>query len=104
VKVTEGPEYNITSTQDKVNFVKAGSYAVVGNLPATWHNADKTCTLVCQSKQEFALSFDEIEVAGSNYVSIQSKMQVEHTINGYTIPVVVTTVAPGDTVSCGVNW
>ena len=104
VKVTEGPEYKITSTQDKVNFVKAGSYAVVGNLPATWHNADKTCTLICQSKQEFALSFDEIEVVGSNYVSIQSKMQVEHTINGYTIPVVVTTVAPGDTVSCGVNW
>jgi len=104
VKVTEGPEFEIKTTQDKVYFVKEGSYAVVGNLPASWHNADKTCTLVCQSKQDFALTFDEIEVSGFNYVSIPSKLQVEHTINGYTIPVVVSTMAAGDTVSCGVNW
>ena len=107
VKVTEGPEFELKSTKDTVTFAKAGGYAVVGNLPANWHNADLTCSLYCKntnSNQSFALTFDGIEVSGSNYVNVTAKMQVAHTVDGYTIPVEVTSIVEGDAITCGLNW
>ena len=106
VKVTEGPEYELKSAQDGVVFTSVGRYTVASYLPSGWHNNDLTCSISCKSDsyEQFALTFDGIEVSGSNYVSITSKMQVAHTINGYKIPVEVTALKSGSSITCGVNW
>jgi len=105
VKVTEGPEYELKSAQEGVVFTNVGHYTVVGNLPSGWHNNDLTCSISCKSDsyEPFELTFDGIEVSGYNYVSI-TKMQVAHTVNGYKIPVEVTALKSGNSITCGVNW
>ena len=98
------PDYEIKTSNDRVDFEKVGEFSVVANLPNGWHNADTKCTLVCQSQHPFALTFDGIEVSGTNYVSIPGEMSVAHTVGGYSIPVKVTSITAGDVVSCGVSW
>lgn len=107
VKVTEGEEFTIKTTTDKVVFAESGSFAISANLPNGWHNSDTECNVYCQAKtSDFTVTIDEIvlsgKVSGQNYVT-KGGMPVAHTVGGYTIPVTVE-VAAGDSVTCGVNW
>ena len=107
VKVTEGEEFTIKTSQDKVVFTESGSFAISANLPEGWHNTDTQCNVYCQAQSpNFTVTIDEIElsgkVSGQNYVT-KGGMPVAHTVGGYTIPVTVE-IAAGDTVTCGVNW
>ena len=99
------PDYKIETTQDKVEFDKVGEFTLVADLPQNWHNDATTCTLVCQGgNSPYELTIDGIEVSGTNYQDIKGKMLVAHTVGKYPIPVKVTKIAAGETVSCGVNW
>ena len=107
VKVTEGEEFKIETTQDKAVFKESGSYAISANLPSGWHNTDTECNVYCNaSTSNFTVTIDEIElsgkVSGQTYVA-KGGMPVAHTVDGYSIPVKVE-IPAGDSVSCGVNW
>ena len=108
VKTTNGAEYKLTSSNEKVTFSKSGSFSISAELPERWHNDDQTCTVYCNgSSSDYVVTIDEIELSGraanNTYVAVQSKMLVAHTIGGYTMSVDVE-IAAGDSVSCGVNW
>ena len=107
VKVTEGEEFTIKTSTDKVVFKESGSFAISANLPNGWHNADTECNVFCQAQtSNFTVTIDEIvlsgKVSGQNYVT-KGGLPVAHTVGGYTIPVTVE-IAEGDSVTCGVNW
>ena len=108
VKTTNGAEYKLTSSNEKVTFSKSGSFSISAELPDGWHNQDQTCSVYCNgSSSNYVVTIDEIELsgkaAGNTYVAVQNKMLVAHTIGGYTMSVDVE-IAAGDSVSCGVNW
>ena len=107
VKVTEGEEFSIKSSNDKVVFKESGSFAISANLPEGWHNDATKCNVYCQAQtSNFVVTIDEIELSGKktgmNYVK-EVGLLVAHTVGGYSMPVTVE-VAAGDSVTCGVQW
>lgn len=97
VKVTEGAEYKIESTEDKVT-IPAGAAALSMNLPASWHNGTEgTCTMACQTPGALSGSIDGEPISGSNYITV--KIPIAHTIGGYSMPIELSAEAV-----CSVNW
>ena len=99
------PDFSISSTEDRVTFDKSGEYSLVADLPQGWHNSDATCTVFCNGgNTSYSVSIDGITLSGVNYVSVQSKMQVAHTIGKYAMPVKVTLGSDNAPIECGIGW
>lgn len=99
------PDFSISKTDDRVTFDKSGEYSLVADLPQGWHNSDATCTVFCNGgNTSYSVSIDGITIAGTNYVSVQSKMQVAHTIGKYAMPVKVTLGSDNAPIECGIGW
>ena len=56
VKVTEGEEFKIETTQDKAVFKESGSYAISANLPSGWHNTDTDAMSIVMQVRLISLS------------------------------------------------
>lgn len=99
------PDFSISKTDDRVTFDKSGEYSLVADLPQGWHNSDATCTVFCNGgNTSYSVSIDGITLSGVNYVSVQSKMQVAHTIGKYAMPVKVTLGSDNAPIECGIGW
>lgn len=99
------PDFSISKTDDRVTFDKSGEYSLVADLPQGWHNSDATCTVFCNGgNTSYSVSIDGITIAGTNYVAVQSKMQVAHTIGKYAMPVKVTLGSDNAPIECGIGW
>lgn len=97
VKATEGAEYKIESTTDKIT-IPAGTAAIYMDLPANWHNTTEgTCTLACQTTGALTGSVDGETLSGSDYVT--ANVLIAHTIGGYSMPIELSKES-----ICFVNW
>ena len=99
------PDFKIEATADRVTFDKAGEYSLVADLPQGWHNSDQTCTVFCNGgNASYSVSIDGITISGINYVAVQNKLQVAHTIGKYAMPVKVTLGSDNAPIECGIGW